>query len=103
MADPVEFVRIKNPKKPGETLVLAKRDFDPAVHRLADDPRETPVPDDLDTTPGTIASVNVNEAKDLIFQADTVQELDKLEADERAGNGRKAVLKAIEHRREDLA
>jgi hypothetical protein len=30
----VEFVRIVNPKQPGESLVLAKDDFDPAVHTL---------------------------------------------------------------------
>jgi hypothetical protein len=30
----VEFVRIVNPKQPGEFLVLAKDDFDPAVHTL---------------------------------------------------------------------
>jgi hypothetical protein len=30
----VEFVQIVNPKKPDEFLVLAKDDFDPAVHTL---------------------------------------------------------------------
>jgi hypothetical protein len=30
----VTFVRIVNPKVPGGTLVLAWRDFDPAVHTL---------------------------------------------------------------------
>jgi hypothetical protein len=41
---PVEFVRIVNPKQPGTFLVLATRDFDPAVHTLFVEPpvsRET--------------------------------------------------------------
>lgn len=29
-----EFVKIKNPRKPGESLVLARDEFDPTVHEL---------------------------------------------------------------------
>lgn len=32
MPAPVTFLRIANPKQPGDYLVLAERDFDPAVH-----------------------------------------------------------------------
>lgn len=35
---PGPFLRIANPKKPGEYLVLAERDFDPAKHQLFGQP-----------------------------------------------------------------
>jgi hypothetical protein len=34
--EPVEYVQIADPDKPGDYLVLAKREFDPATHELFD-------------------------------------------------------------------
>jgi hypothetical protein len=50
----VEFVRIVNPKQPGESLVLAKDDFDPAVHTLFVETPAQPEPEpepELTATP----------------------------------------------------
>jgi hypothetical protein len=39
------FIKIKNPKKPGESLVLADTDFNPAVHELfSEEPVTMPAP-----------------------------------------------------------
>jgi hypothetical protein len=60
----------------------------------------------LDETPGTIATVSGQEAAVVIGQADSVDELDRLEAAERASQrhpgGRTGVLRAIAARRQDL-
>lgn len=60
----------------------------------------------FDDTPGSIATVNSNEAVELVAQADTTAELDRLEKAEKASRrhpgGRKGVLNAIVERREEL-
>lgn len=60
----------------------------------------------LDETPGSIATVTGKEAAVVIGQADSVEELDRLEAAERASQrhpgGRVVVLRAIAARRQEL-
>lgn len=60
----------------------------------------------VDITPGPIATVNSGEAIELVEEAQTVAELDRLQADEEDSQkhpgGRKGVLEAIMKRREEL-
>jgi hypothetical protein len=60
----------------------------------------------LDETPGSIATVSGQKAAVVIGQADSVEELDRLEAAERASQrhpgGRTGVLRAIAARRQEL-
>jgi hypothetical protein len=60
----------------------------------------------LDETPGSIATVTSQKAAVVIGQADSVDELDRLEAAERASQrhpgGRVVVLRAIAARRQEL-
>lgn len=76
----------------------------PAVEKVVVTP--TPVPVKVDTTPGGISTVTGEVAMTLIAATDTLEDLDKLEADERASQknpgGRKGVLKLIADRREKL-
>jgi hypothetical protein len=61
----------------------------------------------LDDTPGGISTVNSDRAVALIAEADDVDELDRLEAGERASQrhpgGRKGVLAALVARRAEVA
>jgi hypothetical protein len=72
------------------------------------EPTEIPTSDltPLDETPGTIATVSGQKAAVVIDKADSVEELDRLEAAERASQrhpgGRTGVLRAIAARRQEL-
>lgn len=63
-------------------------------------------PGPLDTTPGSISTVNSADALELIEAADTAAALDALEVAEKASQkhegGRKGVLAAIDKRRDAL-
>lgn len=60
----------------------------------------------LDTTPGTISTVNQPEALELVKQATTLEQLATLEADEKANGrhpgGRLGVMATIAQRRKEL-
>ena len=61
---------------------------------------------DFDGTPGSIATVNGEQATVLIADAGSAEDLDGLERDERASQrhpgGRKGVLREIEERRQAI-
>lgn len=102
---PVTFLRIVNPKKPGEFLILAERDFDPAVHTRFWDgaPALAPAPR---AVVAAITDVNAEEAKVAIAAAD-LETLEQYDLDEQThpkyAGGRKAVIDAIAARRKALA
>lgn len=116
----MEFLRIVDPDKPGDYLVIARGDFDPAVHTLITTPLGTPAPSTV--TVGTagsvpvpmsvvepsapagnagssvpsIAAMSVAQALPVIEAAATVGELQALEAQELSRpTPRQGVLKAI--------
>lgn len=96
-AVPTKFVRVR---ATGHECNINASDFDPQIHVEASTPR------DIDETPGSIATVNVEDALELIAKAETLSALDALQAAEEASiknkNGRKAVLRAIKERRAEL-
>lgn len=97
------YLQIADPDKPGDYLVIASRDFDPAVHTLfgAEPPAPVPTPaPPADTT----APLTAAELVTLIKGAD-VETLDTLEDAEemRESGARKTVSAAIEARRSALA
>jgi hypothetical protein len=113
----MEFVKIKNRKKPGEFLVLAKKDFDPSAHELFVEPKGATAPSasagattgaDVTGPPASPSIVNLSVAKasEVIVTA-TAEELVVVEQAEKAhpkySGGRQGVLEAIAARREALA
>jgi hypothetical protein len=129
--DPNLFIRIVDPDKPGASLILAKRDFDSTRHRLFGDgsldqgqkpapapqvpppapapparPAQEPEPQGFDETPGSIATVNMDEALALIARAKSESELEALEDAEMQSlknrGGRRSILRAIKARRSEL-
>lgn len=102
------YVRVHDPRKPGDYLVLHQRDLDPDVHQ----PFDGPTPDAALTGDGTgaaapalITDLNAEDAKAAIAEADAAT-LDAFEATEAAhpkySGGRKAVIDAIAARRKAL-
>lgn len=118
----MEFVKIKNRNKPGASLVLAQKDFDPAVHELFEEPAAgsstsesgtskispatTQTTDPGGTAPVDIVSLSVAKAGEVIVTA-SAEQLDAFEASEKAhpkySGGRQGVLEAIAARRDELA
>jgi len=108
---PTKRVRMKST---GEEYTINASDFDPKLHQAVDEkpaapppapvaaPSE-PAPETFDETPGSIATVNIPIALDLIAQAESAQALSELERAEKASvkqkGGRKTVLEAIKDRR----
>jgi len=111
---PTKRVRMKST---GEEYTINASDFDPKLHaeigaplpaRASIPPSAEPAPEptsheSFDETPGSIATVNVPIALDLIAQADSAEALAELERAEKASvkqkGGRKTVLEAIKDRR----
>lgn len=82
----------------GNLVRINEEDFNAEIHQMpgASPSSSTLVSDD-------ITSVSVDEARSLVYAAQTMEELDTLGAAEAAGKSRKSVLKAIEERRAELA
>lgn len=100
------FVRIHDPKKPGDYLVLHQRDLDPAVHALFEgEAPALPVDGTGSAAPPLITEMNVEAAKAAIAEADG-EALDVFAAAEQAhptyAGGRKSVIDAIAARRKAL-
>lgn len=97
------YVRVHDPRKPGDYLVLHQRDIDPAVHQPFGGTAPTEAP--ADTSPPPITDLNAEDAKAAIAEADTAT-LDAFEAAEQAHpkyqGGRKAVIDALAARRKAL-
>jgi len=104
----MDFLKIADPDKPGDYLVLAKRDFDPAVHTLfaADPPPEapgTPAPAPAAPVPAAasapavdIATLSVAQAIPIIEAATTREALEALQAQEAARpQPRTGIVKAL--------
>lgn len=110
----MEFVTIVADDLPGGTAVLAKHDFDPAVHRLAtpaasDAPPQAPAPvvapdaSRVSAEP-SIADLTVSEAIPIIEAATTVAQIDALTAQEAdRPTPRQGMLKALAAKRAALS
>jgi hypothetical protein len=114
-AIPTKFVRVL---ATGHECLINASDFDPRLHaEVGGARRPAPIPapmeqppaaqpERFDETPGSIATVNVSVALDLIEQAESPEALAELERAERASvkqkGGRKSVLEAIKERRAAL-
>jgi len=112
---PTKRVRVR---ATGAEYTINASDFDPKVHDAIEGSApaapvvpapaepEAPAPETFDETPGSIATVNVPIALDLIAQAETYDALADLERAEKASvkqkGGRKSVLEAIKERRAAL-
>lgn len=97
----VEFVRIKDTKKPGDYLVLAKRDFVEGVHELFEAPAATASDEPSGTrSVENLHDLNAADAKALVETVDDVPLLQGwLEAEKahpKYEGGRKSVIDAIE-------
>jgi len=110
--DPERFVKIKSKGKGGHPyLVLAKVDFDPAVHELlgkapkGKDAEGSSAGDDKPAAT-SIVDLNVANAQAFIAEVSDLAQLGAIEAQERdhpkAEGGRKGVLDAIADRRAEL-
>lgn len=110
----MSFVTIVDPDKPNDYLVLAKRDYDPAVHTLvaapspdvppagaegaaapAAAPATPPVPS---TAPSSIADLTVEHAQPVIAAADAAQLAELRTQEEARTPPRVGILKAISTR-----
>jgi len=98
------FLKIADPDKPGDYLVLASDQFDPSRHALfaVAEAAAAPEPPKLQT----IVEGNVDAAKALVTAAPDLATLDQLAADEAANKktpgGRASVMAAIQARRTAL-
>lgn len=103
----MSFLRIADPDKPGDFLVIHRRDFDPAVHTRVDAPAAsadagtpapvaTPVAAPSAPVAVNIAELTVADALPHITAADTIEAVQALQQQE-AGRTppRTGVLKAL--------
>jgi len=97
-----DLIKIQDPDKPGDYLMVSPSDFDPKKHKEFSAKRAKTRVEDGDG----ITTVNAEDAKALVEAAATAEELDALQASEQANpkteGGRKSVLAAIEARRAAL-
>lgn len=108
------LIKIKDPKKPGDYLMMSDRDFDPAKHERFDAVAgQTPAPPPsnagtpvaqttADSFIHDILGGTVKAAAAAIRDVADVCTLDAIEAAEAAGENRGGVIKAISARREQL-
>lgn len=112
----MDFVKIADPDKPGDYLVLAKGAFDPAVHTLfaaaptvADAGPAAPADRPAESAPASVPSANIAEltvpqAIPLIEAAATVGALQAMQQQEAARpSPRTGVLKALQARIDTLS
>lgn len=103
----MEFVTIVADDLPGGTAVLAKRDYDPAVHTLAGRRGSGEAPAPVAPAAGGLAGLAAAEAVTVVAQATSIEALTAMALEEaghpRFEGGRATVLKAIEARKAKLA
>ena len=98
----MEFLKIADPDKPGDHLVIAKHEFDPAIHQVFGAPGQEST---SGQAPPPAVQLAAAEVVTMVKATSTLDELQALATQEAAHpNGARAtVLKAIDQRRAQLA